>query len=245
MLYAQARPKYPMPGRKRKVLLGRGVGRSLSDPQVPLHPIDPPNAATALRRAGIICNVEKPSGERTGRKERAGLWTRGRPALVRSVSRSIHTWLLRLKSPLAIISSMTLSPNSIFCPQRPPDTPGDPLKLEGQRSFLSYHGVLEFVGRKDHMEHELLGPHFSNERQKPKAAFPYLWSTHLSKNSSSTAFTARALTSKLWPAKQKLRKSVPPEQILFKANILFLGPADHGTFTCLEFQLKWCPSRNA
>lgn len=70
---------------------------------------------------------------------------------------------------------MTLSPISTFYPQRPPDTPGDPFKLEGQKSFLSCHGVLEFVGRMDLMQHELLGPHFSNERQKPKAALITEW----------------------------------------------------------------------
>lgn len=69
MLYIQARLKYLMLGHKRKVLLERGAMRSLSDPQIKFHLIDPLNSAIALLCAGIICNAEQASREREAGKE--------------------------------------------------------------------------------------------------------------------------------------------------------------------------------
>lgn len=80
MLYIQARLKYLMLGHKRKVLLERGAVRSLSDPQITFHLIDPQNSAMASLRAGIIYNAEQALRERRGRKRRTGIWTHGHSA---------------------------------------------------------------------------------------------------------------------------------------------------------------------
>ena len=80
MLYIQARLKYLMLGHKRKVLLERGAMRSLSDPQIKFHLIDPLNSAIALLCAGIICNAEQASRGWRGRKRRTGIWTSGQAA---------------------------------------------------------------------------------------------------------------------------------------------------------------------
>lgn len=71
--------KYLMLTHERKVLLERRAVRSLSDPQIKFHLIDPQNSAIALLCAGIICNVVQTSREHDGRKRRAGIWTPGQP----------------------------------------------------------------------------------------------------------------------------------------------------------------------
>lgn len=67
--------KYLMLAHKRKLLLERRAVRSLADPQIKFHLIDPQNSAIALLCAGIICNVVQASWEYGGRKRRAGIWT--------------------------------------------------------------------------------------------------------------------------------------------------------------------------
>lgn len=80
MLYIQARLKYLKLGHQHKVLLERGAVRSLSDPRIKFHLIDPRNSAIAVLCAGIIRDAEQASGERRGRKRRTGIWTHGQAA---------------------------------------------------------------------------------------------------------------------------------------------------------------------
>lgn len=117
--------KYLMRGHKRKVLLERGAVRSLSDPQIKFHLIDP----QTLHRFALccrICNVERTSREHRGRKK--GL----APAGLCEVHVQIRNSQLAFEIKVSFISNFfydSFIPISTFCPQRSL-TVGDPFKLE-------------------------------------------------------------------------------------------------------------------
>lgn len=125
MLYIQARLKYLRLGHQRKVLLKKGAVRSLSDPQIKFHLIDPRNSAIAVLCAGIICDAEQASGERRDRKRRTGVWTHGQAAFCK-VHVRMRNSLLAFESHLPYFNSfygVQFSLNSLFSKASNQETP--------------------------------------------------------------------------------------------------------------------------
>lgn len=132
MLSIQARLKYLMLAHNRKVLLERGVVRSLSDPQIKFHLIDPRNSAIALQIMPAQSNLEQTSREQRGRRRRPGIWIGGQPAFCK-VRVQIRNVSLAFETEVSFISNFfykSFSPISTFCPQVSSNILGDPSKLE-------------------------------------------------------------------------------------------------------------------
>lgn len=222
MLYIQARLKCLMLGHKRKVLLERGAMRSLSDPQIKFHLIDPQNSAMALLCAGIIGNVEQASREQRGRKRRTGIWTRGRAAFCEAhvqISDSQLAFEI-IKFPLFLILFMTLSIQSQHSFLKVSDTLGDPFKTEWSKDLRISRWKGSHLAWALRPSTERRGAEAWSYTDNQKDRILDFWSINPSKSNSSIALPRRALTSKWRPVRQKPKESVPPKAYLFWSKTL-------------------------